>query len=703
MERAALVGAALVWVAVACGRGLGWWAVLLIVPAVGSKRPWVVAMVVAGLVSGLTSSAREQATLQADLPSGRVTVAGRLVDDPRSYGFDLRVRLAPTHLLARDGWESWSGPRLAVILEQATVAVAGERVVATGVLRDRSGFVRGDPFAGVVEAAVVERLGPAGDPLFKAGNAVRRRVASVLDDAGAEGALLAGFLVGDVERLPEAHIEDLRLAGLSHFVAVSGSNVALFLAAWFIAAGPLGWAPRRRVFVGLAGLALFLVVTRWEPSVVRASFMAGLVLAGRLGGVALTPWAALGAAVTASLLVAGQLSGDVGFQLSVGATAGVLMGGRWVRAAGWGTAGQALGITLGAQVAVAPLLLWHFGTVPLLSPLTNLVAAPVVTLATAAGGFAVLTGSGLLTEVAGWLAGIVLGISHLAAGWPQLDAAGLAGLGMAAGAAWFRSLRPFVVLGAGLVVAVGLMPAGRVAVPTLVFLDIGQGDATLLLGPAGESVLVDGGPDAGRLLAKLRAYGVDHIDLMVATHGDQDHIGGLESVLSAYPVARLWHPGHVEGSKLYELLLTAAVEHGVVVEKPERGWAADIGSFRLEVMSPARRYADINDESIVLRVEAGAVSALLTGDIEATAQGEMGVVVVDILKVPHHGAATTDLRWLSRSVAPVSVISVGQNDFGHPHPDVLGILAAADVDVRRTDLEGDVVIALVGSLLERSG
>ncbi len=654
----------------------------------------MVAVVVAGLVSGLASSAREQATLEAELPWGRVSVAGRLADDPRRYGFDLKARLAPTHLLARDGWEAWPGPRLAVVLGEATEAVAGERVVATGVARDRSGFLRGDPYAGVVDGAVLERLGPAGDPLFKAGNAVRRRVASILDGAGAEGALLAGFLVGDVERLPESDIEDLRLAGLSHFVAVSGSNVALFLAAWFIAAGPLGWSPRRRALLGLVGLALFLVVTRWEPSVVRASFMAGLVLAARLGGLALTPWAALGAAVTTSLLVAGQLTGDAGFQLSVAATAGVLAGSRWVRAAGWGTARQALGITMGAQVAVAPLLLGHFGTVPLLSPLTNLVAAPVVTLATAAGGVAVVTGSGLLTEVAGWLAGIVLAISHLAAGWPQLGAAGLAGVGLAAGAARYRPLRPFVVLGAGLVMATGLMPVGRVATPTLVFLDIGQGDATLLLGPAGETVLIDGGPDGGRLLAKLRAHGVDHVDLMVATHGDLDHIEGLESVLSSYPVARLWHPGHSEGSEPYESLLVAAVAQGVLVERVELGWAAEIGSFDLEVLSPARRFADINDESIVLRVEAGFVSALLTGDIEATAQRELGVIDADILKVPHHGAATTDLRWLSGSVAPTAVISVGDNNFGHPHPDVLGVLAAAGADVRRTDLEGDVVLAL---------
>ncbi len=694
LERAVLGAATLAWVAVAVSRVFGWWAALILVPAFTFRRVWVVAVLVAGLISGLASTGREEATTAAALPAGRVTVAGRLVDDPRPYGFDLRVRLDPTHLLTEAGWEQWSGPRLAVVLAEPVTAVAGERVRTTGRMRDRSGFVRGDPFAGIIDDASLERLGPASDPLFRAGNAIRGRVASVLDREGPAGALLAGFLVGDVDGLPQASIEELRLAGLSHFVAVSGSNVALFLAAWFIAAGPLGWGPRRRALVGLIGLALFLVVTRWEPSVVRASIMAGLVLVGRLAGVALSPWVALGAAVTVSLLVAGQLSGDVGFQLSVVATAGVVFGSRWVRGRGWGTAGQALGITLGAQLAVAPLLLVHFGRVPLLSPLTNLMAAPVVTLATAAGGAAVLTGSAMVTGVATWLAGIVLTISHLAAGWPQLGAAGLAAAGVAAGGLWFRPLRPLVALGAALVLSMALLPANRVAVPTVVFLDIGQGDATLLLGPAGETILVDGGPDPTRLLGKLRGRGVDHIDLMVATHGDQDHIGGLSAVLAAYPVGRLWHPAHTEGSELYGNLLTEAYAAGLAMEEPRAGWTAAIGSFRLEVLSPDRRYADINNESIVILVGVGSIALLLTGDAEAIAQAEMGAVPADILKVPHHGAATTDLRWLEASKASITVISVGPNDFGHPNPEVMAVLEENGSEIRRTDLEGDVVIPL---------
>ena len=124
------------------------------------------------------------------------------------------------------------------------------------------------------------------------------------------------------------------------------------------------------------------------------------------------------------------------------------------------------------------------------------------------------------------------------------------------------------------------------------------------------------------------------------------------------------------------------------------GWEAEIGAFRLEVLGPVRRYASPNDGSLVLRVTAGGVIVLLPGDVEAIAQADLGPLPADVLKVPHQGAATSDPEWLAASAAGVAVVSVGPNDFGHPAPEVVAILERAGVVIRRTDLEGDVVIGL---------
>ena len=344
----------------------------------------------------------------------------------------------------------------------AAGVAAGERVLAAGTLAAGSFHLGSGPVAGEVEARVVQRLGPAEDPLFATGNVLRRRV---LDGVAAFGsrpaaALLAGFLIGDTSRLPDADAEALRLAGLSHFVAVSGSNVALFLTAWWLASGPLGWGPRRRAVLGLVGLAVFIVVTRWEPSVVRAATMAALVLGGRLAGRPVDGWTALGGSVTLLLLVSGDMAGDAGFQLSVAATAGVLAGGGLWRGRRPRWAWTALGATVSAQAAVAPLLLVHFGSVPLFAPLTNVISAPLVAGATALGGVGVVAGATPLTGVALLAADAVLAVARFGRDLPQLDWGGV-GVVAAAGALALRPrLRPLVALGGVLAVAALALPSG---------------------------------------------------------------------------------------------------------------------------------------------------------------------------------------------------------------------------------------------------
>lgn len=649
----------------------------------------VVAALVAGGLSGWWAADRAAATREAVIPEGRVIVAGRVDTDPVSREGRELFRLRPTDV-HQAGWTAWEGPALGVVALEAPVT-AGDRVVVAGDLRRRPGNLRGDPVAGWLTAGRIEVIGGAGDPLWAAGNLLRRRVLDGLTGRWdrPEAALLAGFLIGETGQLPEADVDALRRTGLTHFVAVSGSNVALFLAAWWLAAGPLAWGPRRRAVLGLIGLAVFLVVTRWEPSVIRASTMAGLVLGGRLAGIAVDAWTALGGAVTVLILVSGDLAGEVGFQLSVAATAGVLAGAglgarrrpRWL----WAP----LAATAAAQVAVAPLLLLHFGGVPVMAPMANLLAAPLVAAATGLGGIGVVIGVKPLTGLGLLCARSVLAVARGMRHLPQLgvDGAALAALGAAA--ARRPGWRPLVAAGAAVallgMIALPLRPPGG---PEMRVLDVGQGDAILLRSPDGAVVLVDGGPDPAVLRDKLFALGIRRIDLVVITHRHADHTAGLAGLGAVFEVRRIWHPDDPE----IDIGSLAAL--GAVVETPGPGWQIAVGSLAVEVLGPQRRYDSPNDASVVLLVTAAGRTALLAGDIEVTAQRELGPIPVDVLKVPHQGAATSDPEWLASTGASLAIVSVGPNDFGHPDAAVLALLEAMGSDVRRTDREGDVVVRL---------
>lgn len=691
------------WVGASAGRAIGWAgitvAVVLGIVAIvrGGVALVLAACLVGGSVSGTLASVDEQVTLAAPALAGPVRVAGWAIDDVRPGRSGDSFLLQPTHLQHQGSWDEWQGAPLLIALTDPVDVVAHQRVQVDGTARPSPGFARGDPYAGRVTARRVIPLGSAVDPLFRVGNAIRGRVAAGLDPYGDDPAatLVSGFLIGDVRMLPPLDGERLRQSGLSHFVAVSGSNVAVFLALWWVIAGPLSMGPRRRALVGIAGLLLFVVITRWEPSVLRASAMAALVLVARTVGIALSPWSALGVAVGGVLLVAGELSADIGFQLSVAATAGVICGANMFGAAKTRWLAAPLGVTVSAQIAVAPLLLVHFGSVPLVSPLANLLAAPLVLASTVSGGLGLLIGVKPLIDLAVVAAEVVLGIARLAAPWPQLGPSGLVLVLALLGVAVWRPVRALVALvAAALLGALVFAPASHVRGAAVVVLDVGQGDAILIRGSAGETVLIDGGPDPVLLLQKLRRFGVHRVDLAVLSHPHADHVSGMVAALESVPVGRLWHPGFVDGGPIFAQLLEGAAARGIEVEIPEAGWVADIGNIHLDVLGPLRRYASPNDQSLVLLATLHGRTVLLPGDIEVIAQRELGTVRAAVLKVPHQGAATSDLAWLQAVESTTAVISVGSNTFGHPSADVVSALEDSGAEVLRTDEDGDVIVPL---------
>jgi competence protein ComEC len=375
--------------------------------------------------------------------------------------------------------------------------------------------------------------------------------------------------------------------------------------------------------------------------------------------------------------------------MALAATAGVVVATR-LAPRRWGKPRMALAATSGAQVAVTPLLFAGFGTVPLLSPFTNLVAAPLVTLSTAFGGIGALTGAAPVLDFGVGMARLVLAVARLAAPWPQLGAGSIPWLVAAGALSLVPALRiPLVVVGAAVGLALGVPLT--TSPPALIVLDVGQGDAVLLLA-RDATVLVDGGPDPMLLTRKLAEHGVGAVDLVVITHPHADHTTGLTAVLGRMPVAVVWDASDPHTTPAYRAALAAATGAGVPVVKPPVGRSVDVGSIRLEVLGPRRRYAGPNDQSIVIRAHLAGMSVLLAADVEVVAQGELGRIPSDVLKVPHQGAATSDARWLIENAAPLAIISVGPNDYGHPSESVISTLGQAGSRVVRTDEWGDVVV-----------
>lgn len=236
----------------------------------------------------------------------------------------------------------------------------------------------------------------------------------------------------------------------------------------------------------------------------------------------------------------------------------------------------------------------------------------------------------------------------------------------------------------------------------LYFIDVGQGDSNLILA-GDDAILIDGGTNssADDLVAFLESIGISQIDLIIATHPHEDHIGGLDAVMDNFEVDQILMGDLPYNTKTYEDVITAADTNNVELIYPQDGDFFEFESgIILELLLPSDDFesSDVNDDSIVCRVDIGETSILYTGDMEKALEAELlwQITDVDILKVGHHGSTTSSTQdLLDKSLPEIAVISCGvSNKYGHPNIDVIERLTAMDVEIRRTDLEGTVLIEI---------
>ncbi len=239
------------------------------------------------------------------------------------------------------------------------------------------------------------------------------------------------------------------------------------------------------------------------------------------------------------------------------------------------------------------------------------------------------------------------------------------------------------------------------------YINVGQGDSTLIRAPYGENILIDGGNINGsNLVSYLKKQGIKTIDVMISTHPDADHIGGLDDVLKAFDVKSVYAPKVNHTTQAYVDFLKAVKAEKLTIKTAQKGVNVPVKGVTATFIAPVKTYdKDLNDWSAVLRVVYNKKSFLFTGDAELKSETDMiqskQTLKSDVLKVGHHGAKTSTSQAFLNTVKPsVAVISVGKgNRYGHPTAETINRLKASKVAIYRTDLQGHIIISTDGTKL----
>jgi competence protein ComEC len=532
------------------------------------------------------------------------------------------------------------------------------------------------------------------------------------EGTGRAGPWLKAMLLGLRQELDGDTRASMQATGLAHLLALSGLHVGLLLAALMLLLGLLPMDGRIRWLTLLLLLPGYIWLTGGSLSVIRAGLMAILLALGRLMNRRLGAMRLLVAAATIILLIWPEELASAGFQLSVLAV-GALASMPQLAAAGFSDKVlAALGSSWRVQLMTAPVVFAHFQRFALAGMLLNLVAIPLASLLVMGGLLHLLLPlpGDPVGQVCDTLATSLALLAEKSpspfiawhpSGW-QLLLLALAVLIVAIDRLRWRFRLSMAILilltGGSLLPALQTNPAG------LLFFNVGQGDACLLVSPSGESCLLDCGwsrPDrpAGshrQLLAGLERYADGRLDWLVLSHPDQDHLGGAVDVLSALDVGRVFYNGEWKRNMSQRALQEELGELPLLEARPGLILQAE-QDWRLRMLGPPPREGPCsfgNERSIVLRLDWGEQSVLLTADAgfeeEAWLFGWQEWLRADVLKLGHHGSrGSSSLPFMRAVGASEAWISASaDNHYGHPHQEVLERTRELAMRVHRSDQNG---------------
>ncbi len=543
--------------------------------------------------------------------------------------------------------------------------------------------------------------------------------------AGERRTVLTGIVLGEDDGIDRSLRDAFQASGLTHLLAVSGQNIAITAVGVVTAARIAGIGRLAGEGVAIVVVLAYALAVGWQPSVVRAA-VAGILAS--LGWITARPrdrWHALATGALVLLAWTPSAALEPGFQLSFAAVAAIFV--VLPRVSGVPDAypvprglWDVLVVAFACGLVTAPIVWLHFGAVALWTVPANVAAEPamppLIALSLAASAIEPVLpdAATALAWLAGGCAAWIALVARIVSTWPSAQIrsplALVAAFAVTAASLLVRRLPRYRRrTAAACVVSVALACVSAAwalrPVPSwdppsglrVTFLDVGQGDATLIEVPEG-AVLVDEGPPEADVAGQLRRLGLRSLTAIVLTHPQRDHIGGAAAVLDRLRVGEVADPGLEAPSPDHDAAVSAARRRRVPIVIVREGDDFRLGRLRFRILwpdGPGLPSEDPNQHAVVALASFGATDVLLTADAESDVTARLPLRPVEVLKVAHHGSEDTGLPDLLRVLRPrLAVISVGKgNDYGHPRPETLAALAAAPgLETLRTDENGRVVV-----------